>query len=95
MSSLPRNLSLPMTQSTWATKLDPVINFPPIKGNLLTNINLINGVTNINHKLSRTQQGWIITDIDGIATIYRSKPLNATTLTLTSDAAVAVSLWVY
>ena len=49
----------------------------------------------INHKLQRTQQGWFITDQNGAASIYRSQPFNSTTLTLTSNASVAVNLWVF
>lgn len=50
----------------------------------------------INHKLGRMQQGWVITDINNVATsIYRSQPFNDKTLTLTSSGAVTVNIWVY
>lgn len=39
--------------------------------------------------------GWMLVDQDTLANIYRSKPKNDTTLTLTSDAACVVSLWVF
>jgi hypothetical protein len=65
------------------------------QGVYLEGVNLINGVTQINSKLDRIMQGWMITDINGAATIYRSQPLNSKTLTLTSNAAVTVNLYVF
>ncbi len=84
-----------MMQSQWSAQIDPVLNLPQVKGLLLKDIVLSNGITIINHRLDRKQQGWIVTDINGAATIYRSQLFNEKTLTLTSDAAVTVSLWVY
>lgn len=86
---------LSMLQTRWSSLLNPLLSNPVSKGNLLTDIPLINGVTVINHLLDRDQQGWIITDQDAAANIYRSQPLNDKTLTLTSDAATTVSLLVY
>lgn len=93
--SLPQKLPLPLMQTTWASQLDPVVNFPANQGILIKNQPLISGVTVINHKLQRTQQGWIIIDQDAQARIYRSQPFNTLTLTLTSDAATNISLWVF
>ena len=92
---LPRNLNLPQLITTWATALDPIVRNQLIQGNLLNNISLINGVNVINHKLGRKQVGYIITDINGIAQVYRSQPFNDLQLTLTSDSDVNVSLWVF
>ena len=93
--SLPRGLSLPMMTSQWATALDPVIKNQLIQGNLISNISLINGVTTINHLLGRKQIGYIITDIDAAAIIFRSQPLNDKTLTLTSNAICTISVWCF
>lgn len=82
-------------QTQWAASLDPVIANPLINGNFLKDVHLINGVTVINHLLSRKPQGWLIVDVQGAATVYRSAPFNPLTLTLTSNAAVTVSLYVY
>lgn len=89
--------SQPLTQmqSQWATQLEPVIAFPPNKGLLLKDVSLNNGVTVINHKLGRKPQGYLIADINSAATIYRSEPFNDLTLTLTSNAATTVTLWVF
>ncbi len=84
-----------LMQSDWSTELNPIIANPLTKGILLKDVALISGVTVINHKLARVQQGWIVTDQNGSAEIYRSKPLSPQTLTLTSSAAVIVSLYVF
>lgn len=82
-------------QVKWRPILNPVIANELVNGFPITNIVLINGVTVINHLLGRKMQGWILTDVNGAATIYRSKPLNDKTLTLTSNALVTVNLWVF
>ncbi len=92
---LPQKLPLPLMQTTWAQMLNPIIAFPPVQGTLLTNIPLINGVTIVNTLLGRKMQGWIITDTNAAATIYRSAAMNDKTLQLTSNAAVTVSIWVF
>ena len=82
-------------QTKWKSIIDPIVSLPLLQGLQLNNIALNSGTTAINHLLSRMQQGWLITDIQGAATIYRSEPFNDKTLTLTSNAAVTISLWVY
>lgn len=92
---LPIKLPLELMQTKWASILNPFIAIPFLNGQLLTGIVLVNGVTVINHKLSRMQQGYVVTDQNASAAIYRSQPLNSTTLTLTSNASVTVALWVF
>lgn len=86
---------LQLLQDKWASILNPVLKNPILDGNFLMTVSLKNGVTVINHLLSRKQQGWILIDQAGAAAIYRSQPFNSTTLTLTSNAAVTVSLLVF
>jgi hypothetical protein len=96
--SLPQRLPLPQMQTTWSTALDPIIANPLVNGQLLTNQALINGTTVINHKLARKLQGWLIVGINAAATIYDNQATNQTpqlTLSLTSNAACIVSLWVF
>jgi len=93
--ALPTRLPLEQLQNQWKSQLDPILANPILQGLQLKNVNLINGTTVVNHLLGRTQQGWIITDINGSASVYRSQPFNDKTLTLVSDAAVTASLWVY
>lgn len=84
-----------LLQTTWAALIDPIINRAQNKSNVLQNVALINGITVVNHLLGKKMQGWIISDIQGAATIYRSAPLNDQTLTLTSSAAVTVNIEVF
>lgn len=92
---LPQKLPYDMHQTAWAQQLDPIIRNQLLQGILIQNISLKTGVNVINHKLGRKQIGYIITDIDSAAIIYRSQPLNALTLTLTSDADATISLWMF
>lgn len=93
--SLPINLPLPLLETKWASELNPILAIPFLSGIQLKSISLINGVTVINHFLQRQMQGWFVTDIQGAAEIYRSAPLNNMTLTLTSNAAITLDLWVF
>lgn len=92
---LPRGLDDKEMQVRWASILNPIIANPTTNPRRLTRIALINGSTVINHGLQQMQQGWFITDINGVATIYRSQPFNDKTLTLTSSAAVTVDIAVF
>lgn len=95
MASLPQNLTLDAMQQRWASILSPFISDPMNQGQLLANISLITGDNTINTLLAKKQQGWVITDITAAAIVYRSKPFNATTLTLNASAPCVVSLLVY
>lgn len=88
-------LELNLMQNAWGTQLNPLLSNPLLKGNLLTGLALTTGVNTINHKLNRMQQGWIITDTDGTATVYRSAPFNKLTLELTASAPVTVNILVF
>lgn len=79
----------------WKSLLDPVLKNPINSVSILPNVPLKTGVNVVNHLLQQLQQGWFLVDIQGPAQIYRSAPFNATTLTLTSDADVTVSIGVY
>jgi len=93
--NLPQKLPLDLMQTKWSAILNPLLQNPLNSINILKNISLSNGSTVINHGLGRQQQGWFISDIQGAATIYRSAPFNALTLTLTSNAAVTVDIGVF
>jgi hypothetical protein len=92
---LSQKLPLELMQTQWAQELNPIIRNQLLQGILLQNITIKSGVNVINHKLGRKQIGYIIADIDSPAVIYRSQPLNALTLTLTSDANANISVWVF
>ena len=93
--SLPLKLDWSLAQNRWKSQLDPVIANPLNGIAILQGIVLISGVNNINHLLGRMQQGWFVTDINAAATIFRSQPFNAVTLTLTSNAAATVNIGVF
>jgi len=95
---LPQKLPLDMMQTSWAQQLNPIIACPLLNGRLMTDIALVNGVTVVNHKLGRKLVGWQLTGINGPAVIYDNQATNQIpelTLSLTSNAAVTVSLWVF
>lgn len=95
---LPQKLDLPKMQTTWAQQLDPVISNLLVQGQMLTGIALINGTTIVNHKLGRKLTGWFIVGINGAATVYDNQAANQMqdlTLSLTSNAAATVNLWVF
>lgn len=92
---LSSKLEWELANPIWASTLNPIIAAPQSSALILKGVPLANGVTTINHRLGRTMQGWNIIDINGAATIYRSQPLNDLTLTLTSNAAVTVSIEVF
>ncbi len=87
--------NLMLMQNKWASELNPILALPLNNMVITKGVELSVGVNVINHKLGATPQGWIITDIDGVATIYRSAPFSKLTLTLTSSAAVTVNLGVF
>ena len=93
--ALPLKLSWDIAQTRWKSQLDPVLANPQTNMRIIPNVQLINGATVINHGLQQMQQGWILVDVQGAATIYRSQPFNSTNLTLTSNASVTVSIGVY
>lgn len=92
---LPQKLPYEMMITRWASILNPLLKNQLSQGQLISNISLNAGVNVINHLLGRTQIGFIITDIDAAAQIYRSAPLNNLTLSLTSDNPCTVSLWCF
>jgi len=76
--------------------IDPLLKNAVLYGNKV-NQNLVIGSNTINHGLGRTLQGWIITEINGSASIYRvnkdSEP--ARLLYLVSSAAVNADIYCF
>jgi len=92
---LSSNLTWPQANNLWAQALNPVIANPTNSIQLVQNIALTTGTNIINHGLGREMKGWFLTDIQGVASIYRSAPMNNSTLTLTSSANVTCSIGVF
>lgn len=84
-----------LMQTSWASEINPILKSPLVNGSFLKNIVLAIGANTINHLLGRMQQGWIITDQNAAAQVYRSSPFNDKNLVLTSDAVVTVGIYVY
>lgn len=85
-------------QAQWASQLNPILGNPLVAGHLLAPYDLIIGNNIINHLLGRKLQGWMIVSINGAAQIFDNQATNQMTdltLSLTSDANVKVSLWVF
>lgn len=99
MAQLPQFQSdmqpLQLMQSRWATILNPIINNPVTDPTILTGIALQAGDNVINHRLGKLPQGWLISDLNAAAVIYRNAPFNDRTLTLNSSVAAVINLVVY
>lgn len=88
--------SIDLFQTKLKSELDPVLANPILAGFQISNVTISSGhAAIVNHLLGRKQQGWFIVDQNAPANIARIVPLNDKTLTLTSDAAVTLNLWVY
>lgn len=89
---------LNLIQTKWKSLIDPILSNTLVDGRLISGVSLVNGSNTINHKLGRNLLGYIIVGINGIASIYDNQANNQTpdlTLTLISNAAVKVNLWVF
>jgi len=89
------NQDLSLMETKWASIINPVLSNPLTNPTILNGVKLASGANVINHTLGATPQGWIISDIDGNANIYRTQPFNNLTLTLYSTGAVTVNLVIY
>ena len=95
---LPQKLDLPKMQTTWAQALNPIIANALVQGQLLENQKLTSGITVINHRLGRKLTGWFPVRLNAAATIFDNQDTNQTpqlTLSLTSNADVTCSIWVF
>ena len=95
MANLPLNLPQSQRDTRWKSIIDPLLSNPMTNMSILPNVSLVTGVNVINHGLQQMQQGWVVTDIQGSATVYRSAPFNNLTLTLTASAPVVMSIAVF
>lgn len=87
-----------MMQTAWSQKLNPLLNNPALDSIILKNISLTAGVNVINHKLSRTLQGWNPTRVRSSATFYDMQDSNQTpqlTLVLVASADAIIDLVVF
>lgn len=97
MANLPQVSTVAQISSKWKAELDPVLQNLLIQGQLLQNVQLLNGSTPIDHKLGREPIGWFLVSPQGAATVYQNayQPNPELTLTLTSNAAITSAIWVF
>jgi hypothetical protein len=89
---------LSLLQTNWSTQINPVLAQPMAQGLFVKNVTLNTGSNVLNHRLGRRLQGWIITRIRALATIYDTQDTNQQpdlTLVLVSSATVQVDLYVF
>jgi hypothetical protein len=83
-------------QNNVAKVVDTLSVQPLTTGTLLKNVHLLSGDTTIFHGLNAPLQGYIITNIDGAATIYNAGSTTPDkTLVLNSTAAVIADIVVF
>ncbi len=87
--------SVDLMQTKWKSQIDPLIENPLTNGHLVKSVVLKSGVNTFNHFLGRNMIGWFLTDVNGPAQVFRSAPMNDKTLTLSSNAAATISIWVF
>lgn len=96
--SLPKMLSFPQMQTTWAQQLDPVIANPLNNSLILKNISLAAGSNTFPHLLGRKLQGWVPTRLRAAVTLYDTQDSSQTpqlTLTLVASAPAVIDLVVF
>ena len=96
MAKLPNVAPSDPILTRWQAIINAVLGLPLNNApSFLQNVEIIDGVTVINHLLGRTPQGWFIVDSSAAVNPYRSAPFNSLTLTLTSGAATTISLIIF
>lgn len=96
MAQLSTKLSWDLANTKWASILNPIIALAILNGNQINDINLTSHIPqSINHLLGRMQQGWLITDINSNAVIWRTQPFNQYSIVLEASADTTISLWVF
>lgn len=92
------NQQMSLMQTSWAQAINPLLDNPLVNGIILKNVPLINGNTQVNHKLGRKLQGWCLIRKRAAAEIYDKQDNNSMpelTLSLTSNANVLVDIYVF
>jgi hypothetical protein len=79
----------------WKSQLDPILATRLVTGRQVMGVVLSTTATVIYHKLDRLPIGWVLSDQNASAVVYRTAPMTPTTITLAASAPCSVSLWVY
>lgn len=81
-------------QLNLATTLQPILTNPLFNNQILRGVVLASGANTIYHLLDREPQGFIITDINAAAHVYRTAKTDKT-ITLQASAAVTVDIYLF
>lgn len=92
---LSTNLDWKLANPQWAQALNPMLANPFNNVQIITDIQLISGVTIIPHKLGKQMEGWFQVDITAGVSYYRSAPFNNKTLQLTSSGIAVLAIGVF
>ncbi len=92
---LPLKITFDLMLTKWSSILNPLLANPSNQKSIIKDVSLSIGENKIPHLLGRPQRGWSLVDVDGGASIYRSRPLESLFLYLTSDAAVTINVEVF
>lgn len=87
-----------MMQNQWSSQLNPLLDNAITQGIFLTNVQLLSGNNQLDHKLGHILRGWIITRKRGPGDVYDNQATNPfpnLTLTLNASANVMVDLYVF
>jgi hypothetical protein len=89
--------SFNLLQTGWASQINPVLGNPTVNGVLQRGIKLVSGTNSIDHKLGRTLQGFIVTDmLDTYSQIFRTvSKTPALTLNLNSSVATTIDIYCF
>lgn len=79
---LPLKLNADLMQTRWKSILDPILENPLNDIFILDKVVLKPGKNQVQHKLQRKQQGWVVLDIKSAATIYNNSEFTDSTLEL-------------
>lgn len=80
-------------QSNCAQQFTAIKDCPFLSGAAVS-ASLVTGSNKVDNPLQRTIQGWIITDRDSAATVYKSTSDNFT-VTLVASAPINLQIWLY
>lgn len=92
------NKDFGLMQTAWASALNPVVDLPTNHGVILKSVKLVTGINQIDHRLRRKLQGWMIVRQRAAATFFDDQDNNKFPemfLRLNASAPVTVDLFVF
>jgi hypothetical protein len=94
LAQLSSNLTFEQLLTKWSGTLNPLLANLLLQGQPMWSVSLVASTPRtLNHGLGRMQLGFIVTDQNAAASIFRTQPFNSQTITLESSADVTINLW--